>query len=60
MSTGDKINSALKIATCFGSSQAFMPLIGWLAGFWFADLISGVDHWIAFGLLSFLGVKTIY
>lgn len=55
-----KINNALKIATFFGLFQAIMPLIGWLAGLSFRDFISGVDHWIAFGLLSIIGCKMIY
>ena len=37
-----------------------MPLIGWLAGLSFKDLIMGIDHWIAFGLLGFIGIKMIY
>ncbi len=37
-----------------------MPVIGWLAGLSFQDLIMGVDHWIAFGLLGFIGAKMIY
>ena len=55
-----RINSALTIATCFGSFQAVMPLIGWLAGLSLRDVISGFDHWIAFGLLSSIGFKMIY
>jgi putative Mn2+ efflux pump MntP len=37
-----------------------MPLIGWLAGLGLKDLIMGIDHWIAFGLLGFIGAKMIY
>lgn len=37
-----------------------MPVLGWLAGSSLADLVSGVDRWIAFGLLSFIGGKMIY
>ena len=37
-----------------------MPLIGWLAGLGFTDIIIGIDHWIAFGLLGFVGAKMIY
>ena len=37
-----------------------MPVIGWLAGLRFKDIIMGVDHWIAFGLLAFIGSKMIY
>jgi len=55
-----RINDALKIAIFFGSFQAIMPLIGWSAGLSFRDFISGIDHWIAFGLLSLIGCKMIY
>jgi putative Mn2+ efflux pump MntP len=55
-----RIRNALTIATFFGSFQAFMPLIGWLAGLTLRDFISGVDHWIAFGLLNGIGFKMIY
>ena len=54
------INHALKIALFFGLFQAFMPIIGWLAGLSLRDYISAIDHWIAFGLLSFIGCKMIY
>jgi putative Mn2+ efflux pump MntP len=43
----------------FGFFQAFMPFIGWLATFYFASYIEAVDHWIAFGLLAFIGGKMI-
>ncbi|PIU17621.1 MAG: hypothetical protein COT18_13035 [Elusimicrobia bacterium CG08_land_8_20_14_0_20_59_10] len=52
--------NALKMAFFFGAFQAFMPVLGWLAGRGLKDLISGVDHWIAFGLLLFVGGKMIY
>lgn len=55
-----RIYSALAIATFFGAFQAVMPLIGWLAGLSLRDIISGFDHWIAFGLLSSIGFKMIY
>ncbi|NJK70395.1 MAG: manganese efflux pump [Microcoleus sp. CSU_2_2] len=55
-----KINKALKIALFFGGFQALMPLIGWFAGLSFSFLITPIDHWIAFGLLSFIGGKMIY
>jgi len=55
-----RANHALRIGMFFGSFQAVMPLIGWSAGLSFRELISGVDHWIAFGLLTFIGVKMIY
>jgi len=55
-----RIGDALKIAIFFGLFQAIMPLIGWSAGLGFRDYISGIDHWIAFGLLSIIGCKMIY
>lgn len=55
-----KLNKILKIALFFGGFQALMPVIGWILGFSFRDLISGIDHWIAFGLLLFIGGKMIY
>lgn len=41
----------------FGAFQMLMPMLGWLAGVRFQDAIQAVDHWIAFCLLVFLGVK---
>ena len=55
-----KVNKALKIALFFGGFQALMPLIGWFVGLSFSSLIAPIDHWIAFGLLSFIGGRMIY
>lgn len=55
-----KVNKALKIALFFGCFQAVMPLIGWSAGLTFRDFISSFDHWIAFGLLTYIGGKMIH
>lgn len=51
---------ALVIAGLFGVFQAVMPLLGWLLGRGFAEAISGVDHWIAFGLLAVTGGKMLW
>jgi putative Mn2+ efflux pump MntP len=51
---------ALKTGFFFGLFQALMPLIGWFAGVSIIDFISGFDHWIAFGLLFFIGLRMIY
>lgn len=45
------------IAIFFGGFQMLMPLIGWLLGSQFVQYIEKFDHWIAFGLLAFIGVK---
>ena len=44
----------------FGGFQALMPLLGWLLGKQFEHLITSVDHWIVFALLSLIGGKMIY
>ncbi|WP_455392643.1 manganese efflux pump MntP [[Eubacterium] cellulosolvens] len=55
-----KFQNALKIALFFGSFQAFMPVLGWLAGASFQDLIEDIDHWVAFGLLTLIGSRMIF
>ena len=50
---------ALIIGLYFGLFQAVMPVIGYLTATLFADKISAYDHWVAFGLLCFLGGKMI-
>ncbi|NUM35886.1 MAG: manganese efflux pump [Candidatus Brocadiae bacterium] len=49
-----------RLAWHFGFFQAMMPVIGWSVGFWIQTLFSGVDHWIAFVLLSIIGTKMFY
>jgi putative Mn2+ efflux pump MntP len=53
------IKKALIIGLYFGIFQAVMPFIGYLAATLFADKIIAYDHWIAFGLLCFIGGKMI-
>jgi putative Mn2+ efflux pump MntP len=55
-----KLAHALRMALFFGSFQALMPIIGWLAGLSFKDAIITFDHWVAFGLLTAIGCKMIY
>jgi putative Mn2+ efflux pump MntP len=40
--------------------QAAMPLIGYLIGSRFQEMIEAYDHWIAFALLLFLGSKMLF
>jgi putative Mn2+ efflux pump MntP len=58
--TNNRRRSALLTATAFGSFQMLMPAIGWAVGLTLTGIISGVDHWIAFGLLAFIGAKMLY
>ena len=48
------------IALFFGGFQMMMPLLGWVLGKQFENYITSVDHWIAFALLAFIGVKMIF
>lgn len=50
---------AARLALAFGFAQAAMPLLGWALGTAFAGWIEAVDHWIAFVLLSLIGLKMI-
>lgn len=43
----------------FGLFQALMPLVGWFCASRFNHLIESFDHWIAFGLLTVLGIRMI-
>jgi manganese efflux pump family protein len=52
--------TALLLGGFFGGFQMLMPAIGWLVGLSFKEIIMGADHWIAFGLLAFIGLKMIY
>ena len=55
-----RVATGLAMAGSFGFFQAFMPVLGWLAGLTFIELIASFDHWVAFGLLAFIGGKMIY
>lgn len=57
---GQALKNSLVPALFFGGFQAAMPLLGWLLGKQFENYITAVDHWIAFGLLAFIGGKMIY
>lgn len=43
----------------FGLFQAMMPVLGWLAGRSIRPWIAAWDHWAAFGLLAFIGMRAI-
>ena len=48
-----------RLAFHFGFFQFLMPVIGWLAGTTIVGYISTYDHWVAFGLLAFVGIRMI-
>ena len=47
----------VKMSFLFGLFQAAMPLLGWALTSHFASYVESYDHWVAFALLSFIGVK---
>lgn len=54
------IASALKSASLFGAFAIAAPIIGGTVGIAFYDVISALDHWVAFILLSVIGGKMIF
>lgn len=43
----------------FGGFQAGMPLLGYFLGVRFQGMIENVDHWVAFVLLSLIGLSML-
>jgi putative Mn2+ efflux pump MntP len=50
----------LRILIVFTLFQASMPVAGWWLGKQFVEVIQHWDHWIAFGILSLLGLHMIW
>lgn len=51
-------NAAI-VGLYFGGFQALMPAVGYLLGSQFKEAIVNIDHWIAFILLSVIGINMI-
>lgn len=54
-----QLRQALVVGLWFGAFQALMPAVGYLLGSAFAELVTSVDHWIAFVLLAIIGANMI-
>lgn len=52
--------NSLRIALFMGFFQGLMPVIGWILGSTFNEYVISVDHWIAFAILLFLGLRMVY
>ena len=50
---------AWRISIHFGFFQFCMPVLGWSLGLHLAPVIKGGDHWVAFGLLAFVGWRML-
>jgi manganese efflux pump family protein len=49
-----------RLAFHFGLFQFLMPVLGWTAGREVAQYLNACQHWIAFGLLAFVGCKMLW
>ena len=55
-----RIRHALRMAAFFGIFQAIMPIFGWLAGLAFRQAMDAYDHWVAFLILTVVGLKMVF
>ena len=54
-----KFFEAVKIAFLLALLQGLMPVAGWFIGSQVKTYVENVDHWIAFALLSVIGIKMV-
>lgn len=50
---------AIIVGAYFGVFQGLMPIIGYFLGTTFETFVTKIDHWIAFGLLVFIGINML-
>jgi len=55
-----RLLEALRTGLIFGVIEAITPLVGWSAGRFAANYVTAWDHWIAFAILSALGLRMIW
>lgn len=53
------LRPVFRLAFHFGLFQALMPTLGWLLGIGVERYIAPFDHWVAFALLAFVGVRMV-
>ncbi|MCB5187491.1 manganese efflux pump MntP family protein [Methylobacillus caricis] len=54
-----RLLEALRTGLIFGGIEAITPLVGWSLGRVASDYVTAWDHWIAFGILSVLGIRMV-
>jgi putative Mn2+ efflux pump MntP len=54
-----KLVDSLRISITFGSAHILMPIFGWVLGSTVINFIQKWDHWLAFILLTYVGVKML-
>ena len=57
--SGKNFRAGFRLAFHFGLFQAMMTVGGWYAGNTISGYIEDFDHWIAFALLAYVGIKMI-
>lgn len=55
-----RYDHVVRVALAFGFFQFAMPVIGWAAGSAFSGWLTAVDHWVAFGLLTVIGLRMLW
>ncbi len=60
LSLNNNIKKYLIVGFSFGIFQSLMPIIGFILGDTFNHLIKSIDHYVAFSILLFIGIKMIY
>ncbi len=53
------VRPMFRLSFHFGLFQFLMPVLGWLAGISLEPIIRNYDHWVAFALLAFVGLRMI-
>ncbi len=54
------VRPTFRLAFHFGLFQFLMPVLGWFAGVTIERYIAVFDHWVAFGLLAFVGGRMVW
>jgi putative Mn2+ efflux pump MntP len=54
------LRQVFRLSFHFGFFQFMMPILGWSVGIYIERWVAAFDHWIAFGLLAFIGGKMIF
>lgn len=58
--TDNEARRAFRLVFHFGFFQGGMTLLGWLGGQTIAPLVADLDHWVALGLLSYVGGRMLW
>ena len=55
----NNLKSSIIISLYFGVFQSLMPILGYILGKSFSNVVMNYDHWIAFIILSVIGINMI-